>query len=58
MLDGDARVVANRIDADLTLTPRTGAPLPLLQSLAAFGAARPGGGARFGYHGEWSRAHR
>ncbi len=57
-LDGSAHLAANRIDADLTLMPRTGAPLPLLQSLAAFGAARPGGGASFAYHGEWTRARR
>ncbi|MEO8848545.1 MAG: type II secretion system protein N [Casimicrobiaceae bacterium] len=47
---GGVHVAGERVDADVTLTPR-GAPPPLLHSLASFGTATASGGTRFSYHG-------
>ncbi|MEP7063752.1 MAG: type II secretion system protein N [Betaproteobacteria bacterium] len=57
-LAGEMRVDGARVDADITLTPRTATPSALLRNVTVFGSAAPDGGTRFSYHGAWRGARR
>ena len=57
-LAGEVRIDGARVDADVTLTPRTATPSALLRNVMVFGSAAPGGGTRFSYHGAWRGARR
>ena len=58
LIAGDIRIRDVSIDADVTVTPRSSAPSPLLAMIAPFGATAAGGGTRFSYHGPWQVAPR